>query len=279
MRTQRHISRSDGATLLVAVVFLLGTLGAVGTAGRERAKRAICQGNLKQLTAAWRTFTEDHDGQLVNGAAGISRSSGGKVIDPWVGRCWASNYSAGGQLPEAVQKQEIKNGALWPYTGDLKLYRCPSGYPGEMLNYAIVDSMYGLGRSGTTTGSKGIRVGDTVFWVRTLDEIITPGAAERMVFIDAGWIAPDSYATHYKLEAWWDDPPTRHNDGATVSFADGHTEYWQWKGADTVEHGRRTNQSHPVNHRAPQTAEGREDLHRLQRAVWGRLGYEPSAPQ
>jgi len=264
--------RSDVAAFLVATALLLGNLAAIGTAGRERAKRAVCLSNLKQLTGAWQAFADDHDGQLVNGAAGIQRSN----ADPWVGRCWASNYAAGKLLPEAIQQQEIREGALWPYTGDLKLYRCPSGYAGEMLNYTIVDSMNGLSRMGTTYAGEGKRIGDTVLWVQNMDEIIAPGPAERMVFIDAGWIVPDSFSTHYTLEAWWDDPPVRHNDGATVSFADGHTEYWQWKGSDTVEYGRHSDRDHRVNNYAPQTAEGREDLHRLQRAVWGRLGYEPS---
>jgi prepilin-type processing-associated H-X9-DG protein len=183
-------------------------------------------------------------------------------------------------LPEGQQHHGIREGALWPYVEDLRIYRCPNGYTGERLNYGISDGMNGLSRTGTTSWVdgkvQGVRVGDTVVWVQNLSEIISPGPGQRMVFIDRGWIAPDSYSTHYRWEAWWDDPPVRHNDGATISFADGHAEHWQWKGADTVEHGRRSDRGHFSNNYAPQTAEGREDLHRLQRAVWGRLGYEPT---
>jgi len=280
MRARRQITRSDVAVLLAVVMFFLANLGAVGTAGRERAKRAVCLSNLKALTQAWRQFADDHNGQFVNGAGGINRMSGGEVNAAWVGKCWGDSYSAGEQLPETMQKQAIRAGALWPYTEELKLYRCPGGYPGEMLNYSIVDAMNGLsmGRSGTTTGGKSVRVDDTVLWVQNFSEIITPGPAERMVFIDEGWITPDSYGVHYQQETWWDDPPIRHNDGTTVAFADGHAEYWQWKGEDTVEHGRLADRVHMSNNRAPQTPEGREDLHRLQRAVWGRLGYEPTEP-
>jgi len=272
MNSKRSIKRSDVIVLIVVAAFLLGNVAAIGTVGRERAKRAVCLNNLKQLTQGWRQFADDHDGQLVSGAAGVGHSN----ADPWVGKCWASNYAAGKQLPEVVQKEEIKSGALWPYVAELGVYRCPSGDAGEMLNYAIVDSMYGLSRSGTTHGGKGAQVEDTTLWVRNFSEIVTPGPAQRMVFIDAGWIAPDSFATHYRMEAWWDDPPVRHNDGTTVSFADGHAEHWQWKRADTIEYGRRQDRVHLTGNYAPQTAEGREDLHRLQRAVWGQLGYEPS---
>jgi len=274
MKSRRQITRSDVAVFLIVALFLLANLAAVGTAGRERAKRAVCLSNLRVLTQAWRQFANDHNGQLVNGAAGINRSN----AKAWVGKCWDDAYSFGMQLPEEWQRGEIRRGALWPYVGELRLYRCPSGYAGEMLNYTIVDAMNGLsfGRSGTTFGDKGARFNDTVLWVQNLSEIIAPGPARRMVFIDEGWITPDSFATHYQQETWWDAPPVRHNDGTTVSFADGHVEYWQWKGAETIEYSRRSDGVYLGGALAPQTAEGREDLHRVQRAVWGRLGYEPS---
>ncbi len=271
--------RTDYVIAGTCILVVVMTLGAAGRLGRERAKRAVCLNNLKQLTDAWRQFADDHDGNLVNGAAGMTRSWGGEIQEPWVGRCWSAYYQSGGQRPEDEQATEIQWGALWPYVQDLKVYRCPSGYPGEMLNYSVVDGMNGLSRTGTTTVAEGRtvgrRVGDTVVWVQNLSEIISPGPAERMAFIDEGWITPDSYNTHYRQETWWDDPPVRHNDGVTASFADGHAEYWQWQGTDTIEWGRFSEQRHVSNNRLPQTAEGFEDLHRLQRAVWGRLGYEP----
>lgn len=276
MKCRRGFTIADVIVATVCTALILMTLGAAGRQGRERAKRAVCLSNLKQLTQAWRQFADDHDGNLVNGAAGIYSPYGAA----WVGKCWADDWPSGGQLPEDQQHHGIREGAMWPYVEELRTYRCPSGYTGERLNYAISDGMNGLSRTGTTTVAQGktvgLRVADTVVWVQNLSEIISPGPGERMVFIDRGWIAPDSYSTHYRWEAWWDDPPVRHNDGATVSFADGHAEHWQWKGADTVEHGWRSDRGHFTNNYAPQTAEGREDLHRLQRAVWGRLGYEPT---
>ena len=263
------MSNPDVVVILVVTVFLLGNLGA---------KRAVCLSNLKQLTVAWRQFASDHDGQLVNGMAGMARVSASVVQEGWVGVCWRGNYLADEQLPKAIQREEITSGALWPYIEELNLYRCPSGHPGAMVTYAIVDAMNGLSRSGTASGGKGVRLGETTLWVRNLDEIVTPGPAKRIVFIDTGRAIPGSFSCHYEREAWWDDPPIRHNDGTTASFADGHVEYWQWKGAETVAYGRRNDSVYQINNRTPQTAEGQEDLHRLQRAVWGRLGYEPAEP-
>jgi prepilin-type processing-associated H-X9-DG protein len=134
-----------------------------------------------------------------------------------------------------------------------------------MLTYAIVDSMNGRPRDGTK--QPGV-------WIKNRSEIRHP--ALRAVFIDEGWVTPDSFAVHYDREQWWDDPPVRHGDGTTLSMADGHAEYWKWRGADTIKMGRNRERGHPSNHYSPETVEGYEDLHRLQKATWGELGYTPS---
>jgi len=66
------------------------------------------------------------------------------------------------------------------------LYRCPTGIRGEMRTYTITDAMNGLRRNGTYSGNSGIRVGRTVLWVKRRTEIIAPGPAKRLVFLDEG---------------------------------------------------------------------------------------------
>jgi prepilin-type processing-associated H-X9-DG protein len=134
------------------------------------------------------------------------------------------------------------------------------------------------GRYGVSTGANhvtavGNRVGDTVLWIKNRAEIVSPMPAQRMVFIDEGAMAPDSFGVWYMECHWWDNPPTRHNDGVTVSWADGHSSYFQWKGAETIRFGRQ-HMDYYGSGFTPRTAEGIEDLQGLQRAVWGRLGYE-----
>ena len=271
MATRRHITRSDAAILIVLVAFLLLNLAAVGQSGRERAKRVVCLSNLRQLTQAWRLYADDNDGKIVNGDAGNTTNRPNEP--PWVGKCFANSYITGGQLPEDEQIVAIQRGALWPYTQELKLYRCPMRYPGEMLNYSVVDSMNGRARSGTSSLSRGTVIGSTVLWIKNLNEIISPSPAERSVLIDEGWITPDSFAVHYSSGQWWDGPPVRHNEGVNLTFADGHGEYWQWRGADTIRYGHDRELHLSSIGFAPETPEGRGDLQRLQRAVWGRLGY------
>lgn len=265
-----NATKKDLVVVLVCLIFLVINLGAIGSGGRERAKRAVCLKNLRQLALAWTQYANDNDGFLVNGApygrqCEADLGSGDHEGErPWTGTDWDYSWVLGEQLPEECQESAIRAGALWPYCQELKLYRCPTGYPGDMRNYAIVDSMNGLARSGTKTAG---------VWIKNRMRIYKPG--ERAVFIDEGWISPDSFGVHYEKERWWDDPPVRHSDGATLSFADGHSEYWKWKGSDTIDYGRESDRTHPGSHYSPETPEGREDLHRLQKAVWGRLGYMP----
>ena len=293
-----QLRTADLAILIVCVTFAVVCVGAGGQAGRERAKRAVCLGNRKQLTQAWLVYADENDGKIVNGAGGFhyferGMSFDGTGADPveraWVGRTWSDNWNnanvADSGFTEEQKKQAIEEGALWPLIEEARVYRCPLGRPHEFVNYAIVDAMNGLHRTGTTSvgghhpDAVGKRVGETTLWVKNLEEIDVPPAAERMVFIDEGATTPDSFGVHYRFGPWWDDPPGRHHDGAPVSWADGHASHFKWRAAETIERARAVVEYYAGGGWMPQTEEGIRDLDDFRRAVWGRLGYEPSAPQ
>ena len=61
----------------------------------------------------------------------------------------------------------------------------------------------------------------------------------------------------------------RHGNGTNFSFADGHSEYWKWKDPRTISYGMMEVGSGPDQ-------KGNEDLYRVQKAVWGKLGYSES---
>jgi len=267
--------RKKGFTLieLLVVIAIIAILMAILmpalNRAKEQGKRAACLSNLKQLQLAWLMYNDENDGLIVNGAGGVNRSN----ELAWVGKCWHDSYASGEIADEDLQKEEIKKGALWPYVRDIGLFKCPTGTRGEMLTYAAMDGANGLSRTGTVNGGKSVRVGNTVLWLKRDSDIVSPGAAYRMIFIDEGWVTPDSYATHYQQATWWDDAPVRHGDGTNVSFADGHVEYHKWRGSDTVKYGKLQQKAHTSNNRAPETDAGHEDLEWLQVSCWGRLGY------
>ncbi|MGA1979792.1 MAG: hypothetical protein ABSG99_04395 [Sedimentisphaerales bacterium] len=249
------LTRIDLVVAVACAGFVLANAPVIVAGGRGRAKLEVCMANLRALTAAWSMYADSNGDKIVNGAAGTPRPG-----EPaWVGKCWNDGYMEGKLLPVADQIEAIKAGALWPYLKNIGLYKCPSGYRGEMLTYSITDAMNGYPRNATK---------DLVIKSRTQ----IPRPQDRMVFVDEGWATPDSYAVFYNTERWWDSPPVRHGDGATFSFADGHSEYWKWS-QETVDIGK-----HLQNNANPVTPDGKEDLYRVQKAVWGKLGYTPSVP-
>jgi prepilin-type processing-associated H-X9-DG protein len=167
--------------------------------------------------------------------------------------------------------QAIRVGALFPYASAEKVYRCPTGIRGEMRTYSTGYGMNGcFDAAGTYNGSQGVRVGRTVLMVKRRTEITVPAPVYRLVFLDEGRISPDSYAIQYVRAQWWDPPFVRHADGTNVSFADGHSDYWKYRGAETIEAGKRVN---PPYNFTPTTEAGFEDVRKMQEAIWGRVGY------
>jgi prepilin-type N-terminal cleavage/methylation domain-containing protein/prepilin-type processing-associated H-X9-DG protein len=276
-------SRSNAFTLieLLVVIAIIAILMAILmptlSRAREQGRRAVCLSNLKQLTLAWTMYADENDSAIVSGDAG--NTMGRANTPPWIGQCWSDNYTSGAQMSEAGQIQGIHSGALWRLAKEVKVYSCPTGLRGEMVTYAAVDAVNGryIQRTGVTTtsgvGTIGVTVGKTVLWLTRTTQIVSPAPAYRAVYIDEGWVTPDSFATNYTTAQWWDDPPVRHGDGTNLSFADGHADYWKWKGTDTIEKGRDASRSHTGSIGSPTTSAGFADLKRLQTAVWGRVGY------
>ncbi len=280
--------------VIAVIAILMAILMPALNRAREQGKWIACEGNLKTLTLAWLMYAVENDGRIVNGAGGFHYTQGGMTYDgtasgiverAWVGKGWGANWdspnAADTGLTDAQKKQAIYEGALWPVAHEEGCYRCPTGRRGEFVTYSIVDAMNGLyaGRGGVVVNENvnhpyavGQRVGKTVLWIKRQSEITSPAPAARMVFIDEGAMTPDSFAVHYNAGPWWDDPPVRHGDGTTVSWADGHVSYLKWKAAETIEYGRRYQDYYGGGGFMPQTDEGWQELQDFRKAVWGRLG-------
>jgi len=279
MDKQKAFTLIELLVVVAIIAILMSILMTALNRAREQGKRAACLSNLKQLALAWIMYADENDDRIVNGEA----YNGGDGLAPiptsgrhkgeqwWTGDDCAPNYMHEAEkLPVELQLQAIRAGALFPYCKNEKLYQCPTGIRGEMRTYTIGDSMNGIPRDGTFSGNVGTRVGRTVLWIKNRTEISVPGPAYRIVFLDEGRITPDSYATHYVNPRWWDPPHVRHGDGTNVSFADGHSAYWKWNAIETIKIGKMAN---PLHQFQPTTDVGRQDLEKMQKAIWGRLGY------
>jgi prepilin-type processing-associated H-X9-DG protein len=272
--------------VIASVAVLLAILIPVTRAARERAQRAVCLSNLRNLTLAWIAYADDHDGKLVRGEPFAEARSlvDSRRLEGWLGHAFLRPESRSAIL------EDSDKGALWPYVRDIDVYHCPRSWGSYGCPYCILPAANGGPIEGTfvpdTSTSEltptGKRIGKTVLRLTRLTDIVSPGAAERAVFVDKWSIVGNRFIVYY-LDPKWEagsPPPIRHADGVTLSMADGHAEYWKWRGRETLSMPRvmatvrgAPTEGLPEGDYQPQTEEGFYDLQRLQRATWGRLAH------
>jgi prepilin-type N-terminal cleavage/methylation domain-containing protein/prepilin-type processing-associated H-X9-DG protein len=291
--SRRGFTLIELLVVIAIIAILMAVLMPALNRAREQGRRAVCQGNLKNLSLGWIMYADENGDKIVNGAGGFHYLASGAMTnngaDPgiveraWVGKGWQDDYANPNIINAAVNKAAqllaIQQGALWPVVKDEGCYKCPTGRRAEFITYSLVDAMNGLngasGRGAVSTGGNhvtavGNRVGRTVLWIKRRTEISSPGPSERMAFIDEGAMTPDSFAVHYDQNAWWDNPMVRHGDGTTASWADGHVVHYKWNAVETIEFGR-NNRDHYGNGFTPTTPEGQQELREFRRWVWGKI--------
>ncbi len=243
--------------VIAIIAVLMGILMPALNRVREQGRRASCLSNLRQLTLAWIMYADDNDDKLVNGDTGeygMVAANG----PYWVQRDWTSG------MTEEQRQQAIKDGALWSYTRDLKLYKCSTVQRQVMdhynqtsppvRTYSIMDSMNckDWPDMGATILKRRMQIKDPAF---------------RGVFLDDGGTNPSAlggWTVYTNQWTWWDPPPVRHGDGTTFSFADGHADYRKWVDPRTIEFGKRI----PPSAFSPSQPDN-EDLYWASITVWG----------
>jgi len=239
---------------LLVVISIIALLLSILLPSLQRAKemgmRAVCLSNLHQLTVSWAVYSANNDDRIVSSmtnatvynSATNSYEWAANTEPSWVG--WAvgissipsteptRQFSAFRQTLEQ-QHGEIEVGALYPYTADIAVYKCPVGKKGNERTYSIVDSM-----NGWNPHDWAPQYANNPLVVKKIDSIkVTNG---RMVFLDCGeqtfasWTMAAPPGLH-----WGDSVQSRHGEGTTVSFVDGHAEHWKFTHPNTKEVGKR----------------------------------------
>jgi len=238
-------------------------------------------GNLKDLSLAWMMYADDNDGKIVNGEAGDAARQRVDTVtipnktyteEPWAYETDPENTDPA--IRSAYNQQAlIKDGALFTYAKNPKVYRCTGGKANHMRTYSITNPLNGQPFSNQTS----------TYWVKNRSLVRRPH--ERIVFIDegqtlvnpatypgttisatTGYNIGHSFKINYDINKWENSPPTRHGGGTTVAYADSHTAYRKWAGSDTVEFGDLGTTN--VN---PTTSAGAQDCLNLRKDIWGKV--------
>ena len=239
--------------VVIAIIAILAALllPALSKA-KQRANTILCQSNLKQLELCLHLYAVDNNDYLVpnNSVASIS-SLGSAAAMATKGVSWCLDGIDGQSAITQSSPSNIMNGLLFPYNTSVAIYHCPAdqstletpdGQPLPQLrwrSYNMSQSINGY----PEYMPPGAPWYFMYFWTnlpawKKFTQIHHPIPSELFVFIDENEDTvfdgqfgnpgnpPIGYSTPNQ---WWDMPANRHNQGANLSFADGHVERWKWK--------------------------------------------------
>jgi prepilin-type N-terminal cleavage/methylation domain-containing protein/prepilin-type processing-associated H-X9-DG protein len=227
--------------VVIAIIAILAALLLpVLARAKEEGRMANCKGNLRQLTLCWEMYADDNQGVLPpNNWIDYIGGNGGGGFNQSVSWC-------NGDAQTDVTTSNIQTGLLFPYNRSTGIYHCPSdvstivdanGNPLPQLrtrSYNMSQSVNGLGLYVDPALNGGEPVDVTQPCFEKLTQVTNPPPSRLFVFIDENESTLEDDQFGYPMinemaGYWWDMPSNRHNQGADLSFADGHVEYWRWK--------------------------------------------------
>ena len=250
--------RKKGFTLieLLVVIAIIALLLAILMPSLKKAKKAggriQCLANIKTLSTAYMVYVGDYDGKMPR--CGTGKGS-------WVNRTKENTKD---------QIRGVKNGVLWPYVEDLEVYRCPVAKADryDVKSYAISTAM------NWSAGPVPISHGGEVVAgkiIRNFTQI--RNTSSRMLFVchyfndkNASWLVPAA------ADFWFDAPGIQHGSGGNVfSFADGHSEFHDWKDQRTIKMSEDLREGLGKTGNAVGEQADNEDLIWAAKAQWGKI--------
>jgi len=181
---------------------------------------------MRQLQLAWQTYSEDNADYLALNQTAPVPNKGGAVPNRLSGESWV----AGNPLYD-LSTTNIERGSLFQYTRSTAIYRCPmddstvSGHPDTLRTRSYsMDAYLGgdpdLARPPKLRSTELANQSANVFVFIEEDE--TDGFGKSSSFL----VLPRTPVP----TAWFSKPARRHSGGCNITFADGHIEYWHWRG-------------------------------------------------
>jgi prepilin-type N-terminal cleavage/methylation domain-containing protein/prepilin-type processing-associated H-X9-DG protein len=247
-RQHRAFTLIELLVVIAIIAILAAMLLPALTRAKLKAQGVQCMNNHRQLSLAWRMYSEDNNDALLYASADV-----GNLNNP-AHPSWAATWVTGkmdfnaGNASNYDPTIDIYNSPMWPYCGkNLGIWRCPADRSGvtvagqfrpRIRTMAMNAFMGGFGGQAITTGGM---IPYRVYL--KFNQLSVPGASQIFVFLDgredminwgnflqnmAGYQPPAPAAY-----GWVDMPGWYHGNAGGLSFADGHSEIHRWKDGRT----------------------------------------------
>ena len=207
---------------LLVVIAIIGILAALLlpalSRAKERAYRVTCLNNQRQLNLAWQMYADDSGGKLALNGVDIGPPPESPT-NSWV------MGNAGLDSDPAT----ITGGTLYPNVKNIQCYRCPADH--STILGTTIPTLRSYSLSCYLAGPQEDITTWSITPIYKTSQILKPTTTLTFLEEDILSIDDGHFLFSATVNSWYNIPSWRHSHGDTLAFADGHVDYWKWRGA------------------------------------------------
>ena len=200
--------------VVVAIIAILTSITVMAITSAENAANSTkCLANERQILNGWMTYAADHNGYFAGPDTNINPDT------DWMKSIGNNMGPANTELESAITE-----GSVYPYIGDVTMYRSPQDTTTHIRTYSI-NAFISTGEGASWGGAPGWLVG-TVARIRSPSSLIT--------------VLPENDHRGHNINGWglyiggggvWIDKLATFNPGKfNFGYMDGHTAAYNWVG-------------------------------------------------
>lgn len=217
---------------------------------KQKAQGIQCMSNHRQLTLAWKMYTEDNRDKFLY----ASRNWDHPESDPYVWVFGALNFNEN-DPSNWDPNEDIKKSLMWPYCGNsTMIWRCPADQSTTLVNGERMPRVRSMsmnvwvggfaGYSGELSDSDPRVYGGNPWKIYLkMSDFSDPNPSGIFLLMDIREDSIDwgNFATDMRgwpdspeQTGFYDLPASYHNKAGGLSFVDGHAEIRRWKDERTM---------------------------------------------
>ena len=231
--------------VVIAIIAILASMLLPALSkSKQKAQGIMCMSNHRQLTLAWRMYSEDSRDQLV------LASHSGQANNPMDQYAWTwTQMSFSADRKNWDITADITLRPLWPYQKSPGIYKCPADNSYVIVNGERKPRVRTMSMNFFLGGFGGDGPDSSLSLYLKFSEVVggkpTPGPAKTWVFLDQredsiNWgnfyTRMDGFDPRdpkkYRFEQ--DIPGAYHKQACGFSFVDGHSEIKKWRDQRTT---------------------------------------------